>query len=362
MLNLMRFWSFFISLCGALALTASADQARSMITVYPRAGAPTASGVTPHGPGLLLLGGGGDVDSAFVWMHDVIAGSPQGNGGDIVVLRASGDNDYDQYLLKLAHFNSVQTIKIERGASAADLERAASYVNQAQGVFFAGGDQANYVWWKGSPLGQAVQGVYDRGGVVGGISAGLAIQGEWVYDSVAADAAGDDVEVTTANAVPNPTESIISFTHNLFVWPPLRAIITDSHFVTRNRLGRLAVYLARLQQDHGMQQIMGIGIDEKTAIVVDKFGIGTLKLQGKTGSALFLRGGRAQPLEAGKALVYKGIQVTLLDKDGQTFDFNNWCARAPTYTTDVDGNARPIYNPANPYKAPPTATIPSCKT
>jgi cyanophycinase len=330
-----------------------------MLTIYPRAGSPIASGVTPHGPGLVLLGGGGDVDAAFVWMHDVIAGSPGSNGGDIIVLRASGDNDYDDYLLKLAHFNSVQTIKIERGATSADLARVATYISQAQGVFFAGGDQSNYVRWKDSPLSRAVQAVYDRGGVVGGISAGLAIQGEWVYDSVAADANSDDI-VTTGNAVPNPAEPIISFTHDLFVWPSMRGVITDSHFVTRNRLGRLAVYLARLQQDDGATQIMGLGIDEKSAIVVDKDGIGTLKLQGKTGSALFLRGGSAQPIEAGKPLVYKGIHVTLLDKDGQTFDFKKWCARAPTYAIDVVGNARPIYNPADPYKAPPSATIPTC--
>jgi len=332
-----------------------------MLTIYPRAGSALDSGVTPHGPGLVLMGGGGDVDSAFIWMHDTIAGSHRGNGGDIIVLGASGANDYDQYFLKLAHFNSVQTLTIQRGATAKDLQTAASYVDRSQGVFIRGGDQANYVWWKGSPLASALARLYKRGGVVAGNSAGLAIQGEWSYDSVAADAAGADVEVNTKNAVPDPSESIISFTHNLFDWPPLRGVITDSHFVQRDRLGRLTVFLARLQQQHGARNIMGLGIDAETAICVNKRGIGTLKKQGPNGSALFLSGGTARPIAVGRPLVYTGIKVTLLDKENQTFDFNTRCGRAASYEISIDGSKRPISDPANPYKAPSTAVVRSCQ-
>ncbi len=333
------------------------------VTYYPRLGSPRPSGVKPRGPGLLLMGGGTTVDSSFLWMHDVIAGSRAGNGGDIVVLRASGENAYDDYLIKLAHFNSVRSIKIERYATAADLARVAAEVDKAQGVFFAGGDQANYARWKDTSLSAAVQRVYERGGVVGGTSAGLAILGEYVYDSVAADAAKptDTVEVTTNNAIPNPSESIISFTHDLLKFPPLRRIITDTHFVTRNRFGRLAVFLARLQaSDSEHRQLMGVGVDEATAIVIDKHGIGTLKLQGKGGSALFVQMSRAARVVPGKPFVAKGIKMTLLNRDGQTYDFNRWCANALTYTVDIDGNRKPIYQPPNPYKAPRGAAMQHC--
>jgi len=333
-----------------------------MLTIYPRLGSSQASGVIPHGPGLILMGGGGDVDAAFVWMHDVIAGSQGGDGGDIVVLRASGDYDYDPYLMKLARFNSVQTVKVEPKATVQELAKASAIVTRAQGVFFAGGDQANYVWWKGSSLAAAVQQVYDRGGVVGGNSAGLAIMGEWIYDSVAADAAGDDVEVTTKNAVPDPSEPIISFTHDLFVWPPMRGIITDTHFVQRDRLGRLAAFLARLEQHHGATNVMGLGIDTGTALLVDKHGVGRLVRNNPQGRALFLQGGTAQPIRAGAALSYSSIRVTLLDKDGQTYDFIKRCARALTYTIDVDGDKHPMYAPANPYVAPPSATMSTCQS
>jgi hypothetical protein len=76
---------------------------------------------------------------------------------------------------------------------------------------------------------------------------------------------------------------------------------------------------------------------------------------------LFLRGGAAQPISAGKPLVYTGIQVTVLNQDGQTFDFNTRCAKAPTYTITVDGNKTPMYDPPNPYKAPATGAVSSCK-
>jgi cyanophycinase-like exopeptidase len=354
-----------IAIVLAIAFLATRDPASgaskpTMLTIYPRAGSALDSGVKPHGPGLVLMGGGGDVDSAFVWMHDTIAGSHLGNGGDIIVLGASGANDYDQYLLKLAHFNSVQTLTIQRGATAKDLQTAARYVDRSQGVFIRGGDQANYVWWKGSPLAAALERLYKRGGVVAGNSAGLAIQGEWAYDSVAADAAGSDVEVTTKNAVPNPSEPIISFTHDLFDWPPLRGVITDTHFVKRDRLGRLVVFLARLQQQQGAHNIMGLGIDAESAICVDKRGIGTFKRQGPNGSALFLQGGTARPITVGRPIVYTGITVTLLDRENQTFDFNTRCAQAPSYELSVDGTAKPIYDPANPYKPPSTAVVRSC--
>lgn len=362
----MRLWYFDVSLLHSVAFTAilvviaAALHAHpsSKLTIYPRAGSQRASGITANGPGLVLMGGGGDVDSAFVWMCNTIAGERQKNCGDIVVLRASGDNDYDQYLLKLARFNSAQTIKIEPGANARDLSAAANLVARAQAVFFGGGDQANYVWWKGTPLAAAVQRVYEKGGVVGGNSAGLAIQGEWVYDSVAADVV--DRELTTNDVVPDPSSPLISFTHNLFAWPPLRNVITDSHFHQRNRLGRLAVFLARLKQRHGAGDVMGVGIDTGTALLVDKRGIATLVRNNPHGSVLFLRGGAAQPISARRPLQYTGIQATLLDKPGQTFDFNIRCAHAPTYTIGVNGNATPIYNPENPYQPPRTAFVPSC--
>jgi cyanophycinase len=350
-------------LVGATDLPSPAptDTPTPPLTIFPRAGNGRASRIVPHGPGLLLMGGAGTVDPSVVWMHDTIVGSRAVRGGDVIVLRATGTNDYDAYFMTVAPFNSVRTIMLGSSATTADFEKAASYVDQAQGVFFAGGDQANYARWKGTPLMAAVQRVYDRGGVVGGTSAGLAILGEYAFDSVAADKAGEDVEVTTVNAVADPAEPIISFTHDLLVFPPLRRIITDTHFVARNRFGRLAVYLSRIGYSSS-KPLMGVGLDERTAVVIDRRGIGTLMLEHQGGSALFVRPTQASPIVAGRPFAARELSVTVLNRAGQTYDFNSWCAQAdaPTYFVSIDGSKSPIYEPANPNRPPAGSKTTHC--
>lgn len=327
---------------------------------YAPAGSSTPSNITPQGPGIIMMGGGTDVDSAFVWMHDTIAGSPTGNGGDIVILRATGTNAYDPYIYGLANFNSVRTLLLPTCTPASVLQQAATIVNQSEGVFFAGGNQADYVSaWAGTPLITAVQNLYDRGGVVGGTSAGDNVLPQYIFDAIAEA----NKNVYTADAVANPYEPTISFSYDFLNLPILQNVMTDPHFVTRDRFGRFAAFLARQFADgkDTASVIHGVGIDEKTAVVVDKNGIGTLKLQGTGGSAYFLSAGPAQTIAPSTPLVYNNIHVTRLGQDGQTFNFNTWCAPQPTYDVSVNGNNTPIYSPNPPYTPPPNATIPTCK-
>jgi cyanophycinase len=329
------------------------------LLIFPRAGSPKDSHVVPRGPGLMLMGGGPTVDSAFRWMHDTIVGSPHVRGGDVIVLTASEGDVYTPYIMKVATFNSVRSISIGPGATTEQLAKAASYVDRAQGVFFSGGDQAHYVRWKGSPLIKAVQRLYNRGGVVGGTSAGLAILGEFVFDSVAADATNGEVDVATADAVANPAEPTISFTHRLFSFSPMRSVITETHLVQRNRLGRCIVFLARLQA-MTPHQTMAVAIDVHSAIVIDRHGIGTLKLEHGRGEALLVRLTQQTPITAGKPLIARNVRIILLNRDGQHVDFNTWCAAAPTYFINVDGAKPPYYSPANPYVAPANAISQRC--
>ncbi len=52
-------------------------------------------------------------------------------------------------------------------------------------------------------------------------------------------------DATSRNAAKNPYEGLISFTYGFLRFPPLAGAITDMHFVTRNRFGRTAVFMAR---------------------------------------------------------------------------------------------------------------------
>jgi cyanophycinase len=324
-------------------------------TFYPRVGSEGPSAVVPRGPGLVLMGGGTDVDAAFRWTAATVAGSASRSAGDLVVVRASGDNDYDKYIHGLGRFNSVRTIVLPPCSSHAAIARAAAVMSHAQSLFFAGGDQADYVIWRGGPIAAAAQGVFDRGGVVGGTSAGLAILGQYIFDAVAGDRTHD---VHTADAVPDPREPAISFTEGMFSFPFLRGVITDTHFRQRDRFGRLATFLALLR-DRG-ESARGIGVDARSALVVDRRGIATLLLQGTGGRALFVHGGSVVRLESGRPLVYRGLDVILLDRSGATFDLRRWCGQGREYPVDVNGDARVIYSPANPYVAPAGSRSAAC--
>jgi cyanophycinase-like exopeptidase len=331
------------------------------IFYLPR-GAPRPERRKLHGPGLVLGGGGTDVDAEFVWIHDTIAGSSAKRGGDLVVLRATGNNDYDHYIYRLAPYHSVRTLLIPTCANASTLKAAARIIERSGAVFFAGGNQADYVVWKDTPIQSAVQDVYGRGGVVGGTSAGEAILGEYVFDAVAEG----DRDTTTDNAVQHPWERIISFTYNFLNFPALADAITDQHFVTRNRFGRTAVFMARQiaegKVQHRKHLVLGVAVDEASGIVVDKRGIGTLLLQRNGGSAFLIRGGAARQIVRGRPFVSGKLTVTKLSAQGDTFDFRTWCGREPTYYVRVDGTQpnRLMYDPKNPYRPPASSWIPKC--
>jgi beta-aspartyl-peptidase (threonine type) len=52
----------------------------------------------------------------------------------------------------------------------------------------------------------------------------------------------------------------------------LRGIITDTHFVQRERLGRLLAFVARTAKDHHTAAVTGLGVDQDSALLVDANG------------------------------------------------------------------------------------------
>lgn len=361
-----------VTACGPPARTGIETPAASRVALAPSRGchpkfyspqgAPRPERAKLRGPGLVLGGGGTDVNAEFVWIHDTIVGDPAKRGGDLVVLRATGNNDYDRYIYRLAPFHSVRTLLIPTCSDSTTIEAAAHVIQRSGAVFFAGGNQADYVVWKNTPIQSAVQGVYARRGVVGGTSAGEAILGKYVFDAVAEG----ERDTTTDNAVRNPWERIISFTYHFLKFSALADAITDQHFVTRNRFGRTAVFMARQIAEgkvrNQKQLVLGVAVDEASGIVVDKRGIGTLLLQGKGGSAFLIRGGAARQIEQGQPFVSAKLTVTKLSAQGDTFDFNAWCGREATYYVRVDGTQpnRLMYDPRNPYRPPAGSWIPKC--
>lgn len=319
------------------------------ITAFARYGTYT---LTPqlHGPGLLLDGAGASYspDSTLRWLHDRLVGTTKARGGNVVILRAYSTNVDDRHFYTAGNFASVQTVLIPPCATAQQVDSVAPIIDKADAVYFAGGDQANYVRWKGTKLIGAIERVYARSGVVGGGSAGLAIQGAVVYDSVAADAM--NVETHTNDATQDPLESRISFTTGLFSWPALKETITDTHLVARDRLGRTIVFLARIFHDNllpGAQQIYALGMDEGSAVVVDPDGMATVLNSHGGRGAYLVRTDTPPRLERGKPIHYT-VEIAHMAREGERFDLLHKNPSAPWYTITVDGASKPVYN-TDPY-------------
>jgi len=130
-------------------------------------GSSTSIDVDPE-PGIVLMGGAGEMPEAMVWFLE------KANGGDILVLRASGSDAYNDYLFSElgVNVNRVETIRCNNPNCANEpyiLERIA----EAEAVWIAGGDQHNYVqFWKDTAIEDALHSLVNgRGGAIGGISA-----------------------------------------------------------------------------------------------------------------------------------------------------------------------------------------------
>jgi cyanophycinase len=284
-------------------------------------------------PGFALLGGGADLDEAFRWLCD------HAPGGDLLVLRATGDDAYNGYIEGLCKLNSVATIVIPNRAAANNpfVEQA---IRHASALFISGGDQADYInFWQGTGVQSALNDDIQRGIPIGGTSAGLAVLGEYAY--TAQGDKPDESNLDGKTALANPYGPRIRLTRNFLEIPILNGIITDTHFVKRNRMGRLLVFLTRLNEPNGMplqpagQRVRGIGVEERGAVVLEPDGKATVI--GK-GSAYFVDVRRwpsalveiSQPLTFGDFVVQRVAP-------GHSFDVKTWTGDASQYKLTVHG-------------------------
>ena len=259
--------------------------------------------------GFALMGGGADQDAAFAWMCD------RAGSGVFLILRASGTDAYDAYVHGLcARMLGVETLIIASRQQADD-PAIATKIRDAGAVFVAGGSQDRYVnYWRGTPVEQAINGVISKNVPVGGTSAGLAVLGEYVFS-----ARNDTIQ--SSEALKNPFDSRVTIDSDFLRVPHLEGKITDSHFVARNRMGRLIVFLARIAQS-GSSAPFGIGIDEKTAVLMETNGKATVVGQG---AAYFLHGSNPpEDCRPNTPLTYEHISVYRLAPGAGEFDISSW--------------------------------------
>ena len=276
------------------------------------------------------MGGGTDLDEAFRWLCE------RAGSGDLLVLRASGDDEYNPYIQKLCHLNSVATVVIPSREAAGD-PFVARAIDEASAVFISGGDQSNYInVWQGTPVEAALNAAVARGVPIGGTSAGLAVLGEWAYT-----AQGDkpnDPNLDGKTAMADPYGPRITLSHNFLEIPILKGIITDTHFAKRNRMGRLLVFLARLNSGDGKLPaqglgVRGIGVEQGAAVLLEADG--KVMVVGK-GAAYFVDAERAAgvTLERNQPMTYGDFEVQKV-APGKAFDLKAWSGDGIQYKLSV---------------------------
>jgi cyanophycinase len=229
-----------------------------------RSAAPAAAGASGT---LLLIGGGLDDDNRPVFGRFLALAAANGPPRIVIATAASGDQD-DMARGKVAALRTwdpeVPCDVVRRETPTAATVAA---IDAATAMFFTGGDQARVTdrYRPGdadTPEWLAMRRLLQRGGVIAGSSAGLAMMGDVMFLSGrSAPALGVPAAASEGEAPAGP-----QFGPGMRFLPWL---LTDSHFFERDRLGRLVAGLeaARIR--------LGLGVGEDACVEVD-LGAGTI--------------------------------------------------------------------------------------
>jgi cyanophycinase len=246
-----------------------------------------------HGPdkGTLVIVGGNMQDPAIVKRFIDLAGGPD---APIVIIPTASEDDehYDNYWsgLKQWRENGARNLTVlhTRDRKVADSEAFVKPIKTARGVFFGGGRQWRLAdAYSGTATEKAVHAVLDRGGVVGGSSAGAAILSSFMVRG----------DTKTNTIMIGDHVAGMGFLKNAAV---------DIHVLRRNRQFDMLEVLA------AHPDLLGISIDEDTAIVVegDRFDVigqsyalvySTQTVAGKSGQFYFMGAGDRFDMKTRKA-------------------------------------------------------------
>ena len=204
--------------------------------------------VKPVGPpkGSLVIVGGAMKDPDIMNHFIRLAGGP--DSPVVIIPTAGGSEHYDQYWSGLEPYREAGltrlTVLHTTDRSVADSLEFVRPIQEARGVFFPGGRQWRLAdAYLNTRTHRELKALLDRGGVIGGSSAGATIQGSFLVR-------GDTRTNTTMIG-----DHVEGFGF-------LRNVAIDQHLLKRNR------HFDLLEVVEEFPEILGIGLDEDTAIVV----------------------------------------------------------------------------------------------
>ncbi len=234
---------------------------------WERLGDRDTTGITGHRR-VVLMGGSAEVDAAS---RVFVEGA---NGGDVLVLRASGSTtSYNAYLEVEVGAeprpSSVGTLRVPgvgagpgvADGAGSDSPGALCRVAHAEAVWLAGGDQWDYLGGWAAALHDSLRATAGRPAAIGGTSAGAVVLGELAFDA-------EHGTVTSDTALADPFHTRVSVRRSDLAQPELARFLVDSHFMQRDREGRLLAFLARGAALLETDTVYGLGLDERAAMVI----------------------------------------------------------------------------------------------
>jgi cyanophycinase len=200
---------------------------------------------------LIIIGGKEDRSNDKLILGEV---ARRVGSGKLVVTTVAMENDidelFDEYEKAFRALGVKHIYKLDitdRGQATS--ESKVRILDDATAVFFTGGDQMKITSQIGdTPIFKRIREIYDDGGVIAGTSAGASVMSETMLVQ-----GGDENSHVIGDSVRMaPGLGLIG------------GVIIDQHFMERGRVGRLLGAVAQNPKN------LGIGIDEQTAIVVER--------------------------------------------------------------------------------------------
>src|SRR5262249_54393542 len=201
---------------------------------------------------LLAIGGAEDREDTKIILSSVA--ERIGSGALVISTLASGyaDEVWDIYrtLFTSMGVKHVKHLCMDHRDESPEDPRL-EVLADATAVFFTGGDQLRITTrLGGAPLAERIEEIYKQGGIIAGTSAGATAMGEVML-------------VGSPGGGINKVGDVLQMTPGLGL---AKNMIIDQHFSERGRIRRL---LGAVAQNPRM---LGIGIDEDTAVVVESDG------------------------------------------------------------------------------------------
>lgn len=295
---------------------------------------------------ICAVGGGSEdyndwSDAPYSWIVQ------KSDSGKIIILGVSSATEWlPTYFMSFgadtAYNKTIST------TSAANLQSNYDELISAKAIFLRGGDQWDYIrLWKGTKVDSAINFVFQNGGVIAGTSAGAAVLGDVDFSAQSGSAYSDE-------ALLNPFYSRMKFENNFLNLIP--NVLFDTHFIERARHGRL---IAMIYNQHftSSRDLIGAGIDDRTAICISPDGIG--EVMGSGAVSIFYKDASTEysAYTSGKYTI-ENMKSHLLTK-GWKYDFlNNEIEFIPSSAKDVDSN-RVWFNPQTDYYLTGSNNLPS---